>query len=73
MHFALWRDFASWDQGLERQHSGDRLLSTWKRGDVRRGRRLTLLGKPGDHPELGEHSSSNDQFVKIYLLLNSSR
>ena len=32
-----------------------------------------LIGKPGDHPELGEHSSSNIQFVKIYLLLNSSR
>ena len=69
MRFALWRDFASWDQGLERQHGGDRLLSTWKRGDVRRGRRLTLHGKPGDHPELGVHSSSNDQFVKIYIEL----
>ena len=23
--------------------------------------------EPGDHPELGELSSSNDQFVKIYL------
>ena len=54
MRFASWRDFASWAQGLERQHSGDTLLSNWKRGDVGRGKLSTLHGRLEDLQESEE-------------------